>query len=104
MFTFRTNDYQDDGKSLSPSDNALDVRFVPLGDQGGAALTADVPGEFVENAKHITDNLDYYRNELIVTQIFRYAQTASLLRGLKTEGVDLAQLAEGIAYATGRSK
>jgi hypothetical protein len=104
MFTFRTNDYQDDGKSLNPSDNALDVRFVPLGESGSAALTADVPGEFVENARHITDNLDYYRDEPIVTQIFRYAQTASLLRGLKTEGVDLAQLAAGIEYATGGSK
>jgi hypothetical protein len=104
MFTFRTNDYQDDGKSLNPSDNALDVRFVPLGETGSAALTADVAREFVENAKHITDNIDYYHDEPIVTQIFRYAQTASLLRGLKTEGVDLAQLADGIEYATGRSK
>jgi hypothetical protein len=104
MFTFRTDDYQDDGKSLNPSDNALDVRFVPLGEQGSAAMTTDVPDEFVENAKHITGNLDYYREEPIVTQIFRYAQTASLLRGLKTEGVDLNQLAQGIAYAMGGSK
>ena len=104
MFTFKTGDYQDDGKSLKPSDNALDVLFVPMAQSGGrlvAAMSTDVSDEFLENAKHITDNLDYYGQEPIVSLIFRYAQTASLLRGLKAENVDLDQLAHGIEFATG---
>lgn len=108
MFTFTTGAYKDDGNSLQPSDNALDVLFVPLernsDGQYGAAMSTDIPQEFLDNAKHITGNLDYYREEPIVALIFRYAQTATLLRGLKAEGVDLDELASGIALATGESK
>jgi len=108
MFTFNSGSYQDDGKSLAPSGNALDVLFVPLAQSGGAyvaAMSGDLPQEFLENGKHITDNLDnYYAQEPIITLIFRYAQTASLLRGLKAEHVDLNQLAHGIAFATGESQ
>ena len=108
MFTFTAGAYKDDGNSFQPSNNALDVLFVPLKDSNGqyvAAMSTDTPPEFLDNARHITSNLDdYYREEPIVALIFRYAQTATLLRGLKAEDVDLDQLASGIAFATGGSK
>lgn len=107
MFTFTTDAYKDDGKTLQPSNNALDVLFVPLEKSNGnyvAAMSTDVPQEFLDNARHITDQLDYYREEPIIALMFRYAQTATLLRGLKDENVDLDQLARSIAFATGESK
>jgi hypothetical protein len=106
-FTFNVENYQDDGKSLAPGGNALNVLFMPLAQSGAAyvaAMSGDVPQEFLENGKHIADNLSYYGQEPIITLIFRYAQTASLLRGLKAENVDLNQLAHGIEFATGGPK
>jgi len=102
-FTFRTDNYRDDGKSLTPSENALNILFTPLAPSNGhyvAAMTTDVSSALLANVRHISGNLDYYRGEPIVTLIFRYAQTASLLRGLKDENVDLNQLAQGIEFAT----
>lgn len=107
MFKFSTGAYRDNGSSLEPSDNALDILWVPLiGSNGNfaAAMSTDVPQEFLDNGKHITGQLLYYRTEPIIALMVRYAQTATLLRGLKTEGVDLDELASGIAFANGSSK
>lgn len=104
MFTFRAEGFGDDGRRLQPGRNTLDILFVPLAKSSEAfvaAMTTDVPDEFLENARHITENLDYYRGEPIVNLMFHYAQVAALLRGLKAEGVDLDELARAIEFANG---
>lgn len=104
MFTFKAEGFGDDGRRLQPNRSTLDILFVPLAKSSGAfvaAMTTDVPDEFLENARHITENLDYYRGEPIVNLMFHYAQVSALLRGLKTEGVDLGELARAIEFANG---
>jgi uncharacterized protein YraI len=57
--------------------------------------------EFEANARHLADNISYYRGERIVGLAFQYGEVAALLRGLKADGVDLNALAGSIESVLG---
>ncbi len=54
------------------------------------------PAEEVENAKHLADNMDYYKRERIIARTFAYGETAAFCRTLKQVGADLMQLTQGM--------
>ncbi|MGD0464907.1 MAG: hypothetical protein ABSB74_20675 [Tepidisphaeraceae bacterium] len=84
----------------------LDVRLVPLSDiespDGGlqpdynAIEKGQLFPEFQANARHVADNIAYYRRELIIDRMFAYGELAAFIRGLKAAGVDLKALALSI--------
>ena len=56
---------------------------------------------YERNARHVSDNINYYRKEKIVEQMFAYGEVAAFLRGLKSAGVNLRRLADAIEWSTG---
>jgi hypothetical protein len=86
--------------------SGLDITLVPLSEQKGAdgghvpdydrIKKGDVPAEYVENATHLQDNVDYYARERIVRITFAYGEIAALARTMRAQGVDLQQLARAI--------
>jgi hypothetical protein len=91
---------------LSGSHADLNVRLFPLADTPGAdgSLQPDteaigrgtISAQYEANAKHLTANIDYYRKERIVNQMFAYGEVAALLRGLRDQGFDLEGLARSV--------
>jgi hypothetical protein len=101
------------GLELDVIDNQIRVassvfsaRIVPLREavDGEVGLQPDneaidrgeVSAAYSANAEHITDNIDYYREERVITQVFDYGAVAAVLRGLKAQGFDLHSLARSI--------
>ncbi|MGD9981892.1 MAG: hypothetical protein AB7H66_04405 [Hyphomonadaceae bacterium] len=91
---------------LRPAGAALDVRLIPLSesptDNGGhapdlnALASGQVSQQYQANARHIAENVAYYRNERIVNRMFEYGEVAAFLRGLRAQGYDLAAIAARI--------
>jgi hypothetical protein len=84
----------------------LDVRLVPLSDvvarDGGfmpdyeAISQGRVPQQFERNARHVAENIAYYRRERIIDRMFAYGEVAAFIRALKRAGFDLEALADNI--------
>jgi len=55
-----------------------------------------LPVEYVMNLQHLASNISYYRRERIIDDTFSYGELAAFIRGLKTEGVNLIELADAI--------
>jgi hypothetical protein len=53
--------------------------------------------EFETNARHVAENIRYYRRERIIDRMFVYGAAAAFVRHLKEAGFDLKDLAEYIA-------
>lgn len=96
---------------LQGSGTDFEVRLIPTSDQpapnGGAlpnynaiAQGATSP-QFENNARHVAQYIGYYRREPFIDNAFRYGEAAALIRTLREQGVDLAQLAEIIEDSTG---
>jgi hypothetical protein len=89
------------------SSSVFSARIVPLVDQkegeenllpdDGAIERGEIPAAYSANAQHIADNVDYYRRERIIEQVFDYGAVAAVLRGLKSQGFDLHSLAYSIS-------
>lgn len=71
-----------------------------LPDYDAIAQGKTIP-EFEENARHLANNINYYRKERIVELAFQYGEVAALLRRLKADGADLNALAASIESAVG---
>jgi hypothetical protein len=88
---------------LAPMGAALDVRVIPLSetqaDNGGHAADLDalargqVSPQYQANARHVAENIGYYRNERIISRMFAYGEAAAFLRGLRARGYDLTAIA-----------
>jgi hypothetical protein len=57
--------------------------------------------QYEANARHVADNIDYYRREESVDRTFRYGEFVALIRALKAQGIDLRELAEVVETASG---
>jgi hypothetical protein len=84
----------------------FDVRILPLSEStsadGGhlpdesAISEGRSPGQFELNARHVAENISYYRRERIIDRIFAYGEVAAFIRELKHAGFDLEDLASHI--------
>lgn len=91
---------------LRPAGAALDVRLIPLSesptDNGGhapdlnALASGQVSQQYQANARHVAENVAYYRDERIINRMFEYGEVAAFLRGLRAQGYDLAAIAARI--------
>ena len=111
---FNLQDFQlteDPSGEIKRSAAGLDITLVPLtaekGQDGGHVpdyeriKRGDVPSEYVANATHIQDNLDYYGRERIVRVAFAYGEAAAFARTIKSHGISsLEQLARAIDPAS----
>jgi hypothetical protein len=91
--------------ALTRSTAKMEITLVPTSDKGeeGYAIPdfnrinrGDMPKEYIENAKHIQDNLEYYARERIVRTAFSYGEIAAFARAIKAQGGNLEQLAHSI--------
>ncbi len=102
FFRFKDFQFAVKDEQLLLANVGFDARIVPLletraADGGGLPdLNAIAQGgaypEFVRNAEHIGENINYYRREKIIDRAFAYGEVAAFLRALKVEGIDLNQL------------
>jgi hypothetical protein len=100
-FTFDVQNHE-----FRVTQETFDDRLVPLSstETANGGLLPDeatirnggVPREYEMNVRHIADNIDYYRRERIINEIFSYGEAAAFIRGLKARGVDLNALARAI--------
>ena len=74
-------------------DRAVDGNLLPDFD---AIRDGILSPQFEANARHIADNISYYRREQIVNRVYAYGEAAALLRWLKAQGTDLNELADSI--------
>jgi hypothetical protein len=109
-FTFKDFQFQTAKQIVRASGVRFEVRLLPLSDQpamdGGALPDYDAIAQgwtspqFTNNARHVSNNIDYYRRESFVDNAFRYGEAAALLRTLQAENFDLAELANVIEQTT----
>jgi hypothetical protein len=101
-FQFAVNDGQ-----LSPVSSSLEVRMMPVSkvssptgqmlpnynamDEGWTP-----PDAFLANVRILNDHVDYFRRELLISDVFAAGETAAVLRSLKESGQDLNALADKI--------
>ncbi|HXI42491.1 MAG TPA: hypothetical protein VNH83_21080, partial [Bryobacteraceae bacterium] len=74
---------------MLPNYNALDNGYAP-------------PDALIANARILTDNVDYFRSEPLIEDVFAYGEAAALLRSLKESGRDLNALA--VQIETGEAR
>lgn len=100
-----------EGEELRSVRVGFDVSLVPLsgkkaGDGGhlpdeDAILRRAKSEQYEGNARHVADNIDYYRREKLIDIVFAYGEVAALLRAVKANGRDLTALAGTIETANG---
>ena len=106
FFRFSNFQFQVEQQEFRVVQESFNDQFIPLSNQvaadGGslpdeaAISSGNVPREWEMNLRHVAENMPYYRREKLVEQTFAYGATAAFLRGLKAQGVDLAELANAI--------
>jgi len=105
FFKFKGFDFQIQEEEAIPH-TTVEVQILPLSKsksaEGGhlpdseAIEEGRTVEEFVFNAKHVADNISYYRQERIVDQVVNYGAAAAFLRKLKQSGANLETLARTI--------
>jgi len=80
---------------IIPSKTKEDGSFAP--DEEAFAQGFTAPTEFIANARHITDHLDFYQRERLVRRAIDYGAAAAIFRSLKKAGVNLDKLAQSIS-------
>jgi hypothetical protein len=106
LFNFNGFKFGVKNELVQLAEAGLNVKLVPLAESkakdGGfepdsEAMSKDVvPAEFLANAAHLADHLDYYRRERLVDRVFAYGEVAAIARALKDTGFDLDQFARQI--------
>ena len=106
FFTFNGFGFQLRNQHAVPTRVNLDVRLFPLTESrspdGGllpdaAAISRGlVSAPFERNARHVAENIGYYRRERIIERVFAYGEVAAFIRELKRSGFDLEDLARNI--------
>ena len=85
----------------------FDVQLVPLSksaaSDGGLApdnaliSQGRVSPEAEANARHVAENISYYRREKIIARVFVYGEVTAFIRALKRADFDLEALADNIS-------
>jgi len=108
---FRFSDYRFETKSgkIELIGASFDARLVPVlktaAKDGGylpdmkAIEEGRVPEDYLVNASHIADNINYYIGEDVIGNSFSYGQTAAFFRALKAARVDLRALSRTMETA-----
>jgi hypothetical protein len=113
---FKFRDYhfaQKDGK-LELATSAFDARIIPVLKKPAAdgsylpdfkAIEAGTaPDDFIFNADHIAQNINYYASEELISNVHAYGEVAALLRSLKkTNRASLRVLARDMEMAAAGS-
>lgn len=110
FFTFRDFTFRTERDEIRLAGVNFDVRLLPLSNSLAADgnLLPDVKAiqsgrvspQYEANARHIAQNIAYYRRERIVDRMFAYGEVASFLRALKRADFDLEALAANIPAAS----
>jgi hypothetical protein len=112
---FRFSDYRFETKNgkLELIGANFDARLVPVlkktASDGGylpdikAIQEGRVPEDYLVNAGHIADNINYYIGEDVIGHSFAYGQAAAFFRALKAARVDLRALARTMEIAAGNT-
>ena len=111
FFNFNGFDFRVVDEEMQLARVNFDVRLIPLATaksaEGGHMADLDAIGggrrfpNYEQNARHLIDNVAYYRREKIIQQAFAYGEVAAFLRGLKASKVDLLRVARAIETSTG---
>jgi hypothetical protein len=106
FFRFNGFRFQLRQREIAPAGGRVEVSLVPLSREFApdgnllpdldAIRAGNLSPQFEANARHVAQNIPYYRREQIIHRTFIYAETAALLRWLKSEGADLRELAAQI--------
>jgi hypothetical protein len=106
FFNFNGFEFRVQQQEVELTQANFDVRILPLSESsssdGGhlpdesAISEGRVPQQFELNARHVADNISYYRQERIVDRVFAYGEVAAFIRELKRSGFDLENLAARI--------
>ncbi|MCB2221561.1 MAG: hypothetical protein KQI35_14275 [Bacteroidetes bacterium] len=101
-FNFCEFIFSTSGSRMGLSNSNLEVTLVPLSTEksvdGGhlpdfEALEDDrIPTEYLENIRHITENIDYYMNEQLLRMVNAYGEMAAFARLMKKSGVNLNEI------------
>jgi tetratricopeptide (TPR) repeat protein len=111
LFTFKDFQFAIRDEELQLTATNFDASVVPLAGGKAAdggylpdlkAISAGVAPQTdlanaILNAKHLGENINYYRRMTIVARVFAYGEVAALFRGLKDARVDLRELARRLA-------
>ncbi|MCH7584542.1 MAG: hypothetical protein IH941_05215 [Acidobacteria bacterium] len=105
-FIFNGFEFQTQQEEALLTQANLEVRLVPLSDtvapDGGflpdekAISRGVLPKQYELNARHVAENISYYRRERIIDRIFAYGEVAAFIRALKRAGFNLEALADNI--------
>jgi len=103
FFKFNQFAFQIQDQRVQLAQSNFDVRLFPLAksDSADGPLLPDtnalsqglMSARFERNAKHVGENIDYYRRERIIDRMFAYGEVAAFLRAMKSAGFDLRDLA-----------
>ena len=105
LFTFSGFRFTTQESELYPAGAALTILLVPLterkGENGGLVADDESVGrasfpQFEQNADHIIEHIEEYRQERLIRRAFAYGELASLLRVIKDAGFELAPLADAM--------
>jgi len=106
FFTFKGFEFEIRAEEVRLTRAKFDVKLFPLSrdltEEGGvlpdykAIEEGRMSREYEANAKHLADNISYYRRERIVNRTFAYGETAAFIRALKRADFDLEDLAAHI--------
>ena len=106
FFNFNGFDFEVQAEEVRLRRAAFDVKLFPLSQEttkeGGVLPDNDaisqgrMPLQYEANARHLAENIAYYRRERIVHRAFVYGEVAAFLRALKRAGFDLEDLAAHI--------
>jgi uncharacterized protein YraI len=110
-FAFEGFQFQAEQGKLHPTRTNLEIRLIPITKSSaanGAMLPDDSllakgfvpPAAFAANVQNIAENVDYYRQERIVSRVFAYGETAALFRAFKAARIDLEKLGRAIGTST----
>jgi hypothetical protein len=106
FFNFNGFEFEIQAEEVRLTKARFDVKLFPLSrettPEGGvlpdykAMEQGRISRQYEANARHLADNISYYRRERIVNRAFAYGETAAFIRALKRAGFDLEDLAAHI--------
>jgi hypothetical protein len=106
FFNFNGFEFEIQAEEVRLTKARFDVKLFPLSrettPEGGvlpdyrAIEQGRISRQYEANARHLAENISYFRRERIVNRAFAYGETAAFIRALKRAGFDLEDLAAHI--------